>query len=84
MFFVAVEYNNDTNKITNIKSFKSGDLLDRYSNIDGLLMSHTGNKYCKKTDAKVYNEIKRKYRSPKWVDADIETQIKELAHNLRS
>jgi len=51
---------------------------------DSLLLSHTGIKYYKKTDTKVYNEIKRKYLSAKWVDADIETQIKELAHNLRS
>jgi hypothetical protein len=36
MFFVEVEYNTHLNKITNIKSFKSGHLLDRYSNIDGL------------------------------------------------
>ena len=51
---------------------------------DSLLLSHTGIKYYKKTDAKVYNEIKRKYLSTKWVDADIETQIKELAHNIRN
>ena len=51
---------------------------------DSLLLSHTGIKYYKKTDAKVYNEIKRKYLSAKWVDADIETQIKELAHNIRN
>jgi len=84
MFFVEVEYNNHLNKINNIKTFKSGHLLYTYSNIDGLLWSHTDIKYYKKTDAKVYYEIKRKYLSPKWVDADIETQIKELAHNIRS
>jgi hypothetical protein len=32
MFFVEVEYNKRFNKITNIKSFKTGYLLDRYSN----------------------------------------------------
>jgi hypothetical protein len=36
MFFVEVCYNSLENKITNIKTFKSGYLLDRYSNIDGL------------------------------------------------
>ena len=51
---------------------------------DSLLLSHTGIKYYKKTDAKVYNEIKRKYLSTKWVDADIEIQIKELAHSIRN
>ena len=36
MFFVEVCYNSLENKISGIKSFKSGDLLDKYSNIDGL------------------------------------------------
>ena len=34
MFFVEVRYNSLENKISGIKSFKSGHLLDRYSNID--------------------------------------------------
>jgi hypothetical protein len=51
---------------------------------DSKLLSHTGIKYYKKSDAKVYNEIKRKYLSTKWVDDDVETQIKELAHNIRN
>jgi len=34
MFFVEVCYNSKENKITDIKSFKVGVLLDRYSNID--------------------------------------------------
>ena len=36
MFFVEVCYNSLENKISGIKSFKSGNLLNRYSNIDGL------------------------------------------------
>ena len=36
MFFVEVCYNSIENKITDINSFKSGCLLDRYSNIDNL------------------------------------------------
>ena len=36
MFFVEVCYNSIENKIWGIKSFKSGHLLDRYSNIDSL------------------------------------------------
>ena len=36
MFFVEVCYNSLENKISGIKSFKSGILLDSYSNIDGL------------------------------------------------
>jgi hypothetical protein len=36
MFFVEVCYNSLENKISGIKSFKSGHLLNRYSNIDSL------------------------------------------------
>jgi hypothetical protein len=36
MFFVEVCYNSLENKISGINSFKSGHLLDKYSNIDGL------------------------------------------------
>jgi hypothetical protein len=36
MFFVEVCYNSLENKISGIKSFKSGHLLDKYSNIDAL------------------------------------------------
>jgi hypothetical protein len=32
-FFVEVLYNSTINKITEIQSFKSGHLLDRYSNL---------------------------------------------------
>ena len=33
MFFVEVVYNSDTNTITEIRSFKTGKLLDKYSNL---------------------------------------------------
>jgi hypothetical protein len=36
MFFVEVCYSSLENKISGIKSFKSGYLLDKYSNIDSL------------------------------------------------
>jgi hypothetical protein len=51
---------------------------------NSILLSHTGIRYYQKTDIKVYNEIKRKHLSTKWNDANIETQIKELAHNIRT
>jgi hypothetical protein len=36
-FFVEIEYNNTENKIVGLISFKTGDLLDKYSNLNGLL-----------------------------------------------
>ena len=51
---------------------------------DSILLSHTGLRYYLKTDIKVFNEIKRMYLSDKWINSDIETQIKEIAHNIRN
>ncbi|WP_405350689.1 hypothetical protein [Nonlabens sp. Asnod3-H03] len=36
-FFVEVEYNSTTNKIVNLRAFKAGDLLDKYSNLKGII-----------------------------------------------
>ncbi len=47
-------------------------------------LSHVGLKYYWNTDKKVFDEVKRKYLSDKWAEADKETQIKELAHNIRN
>ena len=50
---------------------------------DSILLSHTGLKYYYNTDKKIYSQIKRKHLTKKWLNADIETQIKEIAHNIR-
>lgn len=34
LFFIELTYNSTTNSVTEIKSFKTGYLLDKYSNID--------------------------------------------------
>jgi hypothetical protein len=41
-------------------------------------------KYYYKTDKRIFAEVKNKYLSKKWIDADFKTQIKELAHNIRN
>ena len=51
---------------------------------DSILLSHTGLKYYYKTDKKVFNQIKRKYLSNQWIKSDFETQIREIAHNIRN
>ncbi len=51
---------------------------------DSILLSHTGLKYYYKTDKKIFEQIKRKYLSKRWRTADCETQIKEIAHNIRN
>jgi hypothetical protein len=51
---------------------------------NSFLLSHAGLKYYYKTDKKVFNEVKRKYLSHKWIDANDKIQIKEIAHNIRN
>lgn len=51
---------------------------------DSILLSHTGLKYYFETDKKVFEQIKRKYLSKQWHNADFKTQIKEIAHNIRN
>ncbi len=51
---------------------------------DSILLSHTGLKYYLKTDKKVFKEVKRKYLTKNWSKANNQTQIKEIAHNIRN
>ncbi|WP_282031712.1 hypothetical protein [Winogradskyella eximia] len=51
---------------------------------DSKLLSHTGLRYYLKTDKKIFIEALKKHLPVKWIDSDIETQIQELAHNIRT
>lgn len=51
---------------------------------NSILLSHAGLKYYYKTDNKIFEQLKRKYLSIKWYKSDFETQIKEIAHNIRN
>ena len=51
---------------------------------NSILLSHTGLKYYYKTDRKIFEQLKRKYLSKQWSGANFETQIKEIAHNIRN
>ncbi len=51
---------------------------------DSILLSHTGLKHYYKNDKKVFEQIKRRYLSNRWSSSDFETQIKEIAHNIRN
>jgi len=51
---------------------------------NSFLLSHTELKYYYKTDKKVFMEVKNKYLSQKWIDANHKQQIKEIAHNIRN
>lgn len=49
-----------------------------------VLLSHTGLKYYYKNDKKIFEQIKRKYLSRVWINSNFDTQIKEIAHNIRN
>ena len=51
---------------------------------NSVLLSHTGLYYYYTKDEKTFNQIKQKHLSTKWINADLKTQIKELAHNIRN
>lgn len=48
------------------------------------LLSHTGLKYYYTNDKKLFDEVKNKYLSVKWFNTDADTQIREIAHNIRN
>jgi hypothetical protein len=51
---------------------------------NSVLLSHTGLKYYYKSHKKTFEQIKRRYLSKRWFNSDFETQIKEIAHNIRN
>ena len=51
---------------------------------NSILLSHTGLKYYYKTDKIIFEQIKRRYLSKVWFKSNFETQIKEIAHNIRN
>lgn len=51
---------------------------------DSVLLSHTGLKYYYKSDKKIFEQIKRRYLSKTWIKSNFDTQIKEIAHNIRN
>ena len=51
---------------------------------NSILLSHTGLRYYYKNERKVFEQIRRRYLSKKWHNSSFETQIKEIAHNIRN
>lgn len=51
---------------------------------NSFLLSHNGLKAILKTDYDKFNHLKKRYLSHKWQSSSTQTQIKEIAHNIRS
>ncbi len=47
-------------------------------------LSHTGLWHLYNNDFKQFDEVKRRYLSSKWIGFDIDIQVKEIAHNIRT
>ena len=75
-------YENINSKNNNICEVTKVNISMQKDN--SILLSHTGLKYYYKTDKKIFEQIKRGYLSKRWHNSDFETQIKEIAHNIRN
>lgn len=51
---------------------------------DSILLSHSGLRFYFENDKKEFEQIKNRYLSKRWSSSDFETQIKEIAHNIRN
>jgi hypothetical protein len=47
------------------------------------LLSHTGLNNLYKTNRILYNKIKKRHLSKHWLNEDLQTEIREIAHNIR-
>nr|WP_299202495.1 hypothetical protein [uncultured Brumimicrobium sp.] len=52
--------------------------------IDSFLLSHGGLNYLLQNDKQTFDKIANMFLTQKWFTSSIETQIKEIAHNIRA
>lgn len=77
---IVINYKNDTKKhLCKVTGFNISMQKE-----NSILLSHTGLKYYYKTDTRIFEQIKRRYLSKIWFKSNIETQVKEIAHNIRN
>ncbi len=85
-----------TNNSSNIELSNTHLVLDiykRYCQLTGrditmqkessFLLSHAGLKYIHKNDRDLFEKVKKHYLTRKWIDCDIQTKIREIAHIIR-
>lgn len=51
---------------------------------NSISLSHTGLKYYFENDRAIFEKIRKRYLSKYWYNSSFETQIKEIAHNIRN
>lgn len=51
---------------------------------ESILLSHSGLRFYNDKDKTAFEQIKNRYLSKRWRSSDFETQIKEIAHNIRN
>ena len=79
--------NRNTNKIPQLKTARKCLVTGVNISVQkegSILLSHTGLKQLFVLDRKQFDIIKNKYLPKKWIGSSFETQIKELAHNIRN
>jgi len=67
-----------------IKVCKLTELNISMQREDSFLLSHSGLRYYLKNEPKIFNQIKDEFLTNIWVGENIEIQIRETAHNIRT
>jgi hypothetical protein len=80
---ICTQNKTQTTKIKNVVCKVTGLSISMQKD-NSISLSHTGLKYYYATDKIIFEQIKNRFLSKKWRPADFETQIKEIAHNIRN
>jgi len=73
---IGTQYKNTICKVTGLDISMQKD--------DSILLSHSGLRFYYDKNNIVFEQIKKRYLSKRWSSSDFETQIKEIAHNIRN
>jgi hypothetical protein len=73
---IGTQYKNSICKVTGLDISMQKD--------DSILLSHSGLRFYFENDKEEFEQIKKRYLSKRWSSSDFETQIKEIAHNIRN
>ncbi len=71
-------------KVSNNKLCKVTGLNISMQKNNSLTLSFSGLRYLHQNDIKTFERLKNKYLSKVWINSSLETQIHELAHNIRN
>nr|WP_320117581.1 hypothetical protein [uncultured Marinifilum sp.] len=81
--YYSVDKGKKRNKLDNDRKCKVTGLDISMQKDNSILLSHTGLKYYLENKPQVFDKISRKHLTRKWIDSELNIQIKEIAHHIR-